>query len=264
MTTVRSPHAPGTRRIKRQRADLLVGHRLRQERRLAGLTTEDLSAFLGIGADALRRFEAGQHRLDAALLTAAVALLDIPLSFFSYEIERPMPQSANDPEAAARWVALPRPPAALARPGFAQVHPLIEVWRGTRGLLCDEVAAALRAGGVHHRTYLLRQSPRSSRLIIESCASGVAILRPCESLLMVGREFHELPDSAYGAWIAQAYAEAAQDARPRLQSVRATVRSGKSGTVHACYDRVLLPWRGRGADRLIMGISLQREVSFSP
>lgn len=264
MTLTRGPPAPMSRRKKRQRADLLVGNRLRQERLLAGLTTEDLASLLGIGPDALRRFEAGQRRIDAALLTAAVALLDIPLSFFSYEIERPATQAGDDPPDRARWVALPRPPCALALDGFAPVHPLIKLWRETRGLLCDEIPAALRAGGVLHRTHLLRQSPRSSRLIIESCAPGVAILRPCESLLMVGREFHELPDSAYGAWVAEAYAEAAQDGRPRLQSVRASIRGTKSGTVHARYDRALLPWRGPGTDRLIMGISLQREVSFSP
>lgn len=246
--------------MRSRQTDALVGNRLRQERLLAGYTVDDLAAFLGIGSGLLRRYETGQQPLEASRLAAAALLLDVPLSFFCYEIDRPLPHRTDDRADRARWVALPRPWSALSRPDFRPVQPLVKLWTETRGARSDEIDAALRAGGIRHRAYLLRQTPHASRLIVESFASGVAFLKPCESLLMTGREMHDMPDGDYGAWTAETYAEAARDGRPRLQSVRADIRTSSAATVRGRYDRILLPLRGPGSERSIIGISLRREI----
>ena len=247
-----------------RRRNLLVGQRLQQERLLAGFTVDDLAAFLGIARGRLRGYESGAVPVEADRLSAAAALFQIPLSFLCYEVDRPLLHAADGGADRARRVAVPRPWSALGRDEFIRLRPVIKLWTERRGALSDDIDAALGQGGVRHRANWLRQLPRSSRVVIESCAPGLAFLKPCESLLLAGRDCHEMPDAAYGEWIAEAYAQTAQDERPRLQSVRAAVRTSDDTTVCVRYDRVLLPWQGRGNDRLVLGVSLQREISVLP
>jgi hypothetical protein len=100
-------------------------------------------------------------------------------------------------------LAIGRPPAILDSPGFAQVTPIVTLWQTTRGELSDDVRRAIRGAGLFLRTILVRQAS-ASRLIIEHLGAGIAILLPCETLLVMGREFHDMPDQNYGAWVARA------------------------------------------------------------
>ncbi len=158
--------------------------------------------------------------------------------------------------------SVPRSLRNLATPPFAMVRPIIDLWKDRRGELGEEVFRALSLGGVSRRMYLLRQPPGSSRLVTEHCAAGVSFLRPCEGLLMIGREFHEMPDRDYGAWVAEAYASALWGRRLRLESVRSLIRTSAATTLRTRYDRVLMPWRS-GTDQFVMGISIEREAPTS-
>jgi hypothetical protein len=146
----------------------------------------------------------------------------------------------------------------LATPPFAMVRPIVELWRARRGELGEEVQRAIVAAGLFHRTILARQL--ASRLITEHFGAGIMIMRPCESMLTVGRDLNEQPDRDYGDWMAEAYAETSWARRLRLESVRAFVRTSAGTTLRTRYDRVLLPWRGEGDDLFVMCLSIQREV----
>jgi hypothetical protein len=148
----------------------------------------------------------------------------------------------------------------LATPPFAMVRPIVDLWKERRGELGEEVHRAIADAGLLHRTILARQAPQSSRLITEHFGAGIMIMRPCESMLTVGRELNEQPDRDYGAWMAEAYAETSWARRLRLESVRAFVRTSAGTTLRTRYDRLLMPWRGDGNDGFVMCLSIQREV----
>ncbi len=148
----------------------------------------------------------------------------------------------------------------LATPPFAVTRPIVDLWKERRGEFGDEVHRAVVHAGLLNRTILVRQPAQSSRLITEHFGAGIMIMHPCESMLTVGRELSEQPDRAYGAWMAEAYAETSWAKRLRLESVRAFVRRSDGTTLRTRYDRVLMPWRSAGNDVYVMCLSIQREV----
>ncbi|HZB93606.1 MAG TPA: helix-turn-helix transcriptional regulator [Stellaceae bacterium] len=74
---------------RRQRAerriDAQIGRRLREARRLAGATPQQLAEALGVTAQALQKYETGARRLTAAQMAAAVKFLGVPMSFLIKE-----------------------------------------------------------------------------------------------------------------------------------------------------------------------------------
>lgn len=158
------------------------------------------------------------------------------------------------------WLAAERDLAALGLPDFAQVRPLVYLWEACRGRLPDGIDHELFRFGLLPRALFVRQLPGSSRLVYAHFGSGIEFMRPCESLLMVGRDIDDLPDRAYGGWTARAYADSLAGRRPRLQSIRATIRLSETAAIQGRYDRLTLPWRGRRGERFVIGISLTRSV----
>jgi hypothetical protein len=146
----------------------------------------------------------------------------------------------------------------LNLPEFHAVREIIELWRGTHGELTDDVRRTAFASGLSQRTVLLRRVS-SSRLITEHLGAGIMILRPCEALLTIGRDFDDMPDRDYGAWVAEAYHEVLWSRGLRVDSVRASVRTSASSTLRTRYDRVLMPWRRKGDEMFGMGVSIRRE-----
>ena len=137
-------------------------------------------------------------------------------------------------------------------------QPKDEASRARLGQLTDDVRRTAFASGLFQRTILVRQSS-SSRLITEHLGAGIMILRPCEALLTIGRDFDDMPDRDYGAWVAKAYDEVLWSRRLRVDSVRASVRTSPSTTLRTRYDRVLMPWRRKGDEMFGMGVSIRRE-----
>jgi transcriptional regulator with XRE-family HTH domain len=238
--------------------DRMFGARLMQERLLAGTDPEKLASRLDVTADCLDDYETGRVRIGPTKLVAAATALGVPLSLLCYQEEKAT-HVVDAESGRTRWLAIPRPPNVLSTPSFRQVHSLLKMWSRTHGAWTNEIPRALTAGGVLHRTSVLRQMPQGSRLVFEYCAPGLAFLRPCESLTMVGREFVEGPDREFGARTIEGYMEAASRQRPLVQSVRALIRTSAGETLRARYDRVLLPWRYRSTDLLVMGVTLRRE-----
>lgn len=196
------------------------------------------------------------------LITRSDAETDIEFftSVFSF-IERAEVLAAGPPiEIKVPRYSVPRSLRNLATPSFGMVRPIVDLWKDRRGAFGEEVHRLVIAQGLLQRTVLARQMTRSSRFITEHIGAGIKIMRPCEALLIVGRELNEQPDRDYGAWVAEAYAETSWARRPRLESVRAFIRTSAGTSLRTRYDRVLLPWRGDGDDLYVMCLSIRREV----
>lgn len=148
----------------------------------------------------------------------------------------------------------------LATPPFAMVRPIVDLWRERRGEFGDEVHRAVLAQGLSPRMILVRKAGGSARLVTEHFGPGIMIMRPCESLAIIGRDFYEHhADRPYGTWVADAYAETLWRCQLRLESVRAVVQT-EAAALRVRYDRLIMPWRSGSTDLFAMAVSIQREV----
>jgi hypothetical protein len=149
---------------------------------------------------------------------------------------------------------------ALDLPAFRQVKPVVDLWRANRGRLSPELYAVLRATDLLERAVLVRKLPRSTRIVYEHFGGGIKMMRPCETLGMIGRDAHDVPDKEYGSWVADHYGDALSRRRLRLDGMRAMVATSQSATLRVRYDRLLMPWR-MGGDQYVLGLSIRRELS---
>ncbi len=62
--------------------DLHVGKRLRQRRRLLGLTQQKLAEAVSIRFQQIQKYESGANRISASRLWALSRALDVPVSYF--------------------------------------------------------------------------------------------------------------------------------------------------------------------------------------
>ena len=62
--------------------DVHVGSKLRQCRRSAGMSHQQLADKLGIKAQQIRNFETGAGRISPSVMRNIVAATDVPISFF--------------------------------------------------------------------------------------------------------------------------------------------------------------------------------------
>jgi transcriptional regulator with XRE-family HTH domain len=242
--------------------DRLIGHRLKQERRLAGKTREELGSALGVGGETIRAYEGGEMRLPPDRLAAATLALSVPMSLLFYPDDQNLPSDDEEATESRHRLAIRRPATVLDRPGFSKILPIIALWQEKHGLLGDDVHRAILDCGMLHRTVLVRQSSGSSRLITEHLGMHIKIYRPCESLAAVGQDFEEHhSDREHALWVAKAYAETLRDGHIRVESIRTFIRASAMSTLRIRYDRVLMPWRSSGGTDLVaMALSLQRET----
>jgi transcriptional regulator with XRE-family HTH domain len=238
--------------------DRTIGSRLRRERWLSGTSRDELGLALGVSGELVRAYECGEKRLAPGRLLAAISALGVPMWLLFGPGDRLAPSVADEDMDVRPTLAIRRPPVLLEHPGFAQVRPIVTLWQEMRGRLTDDVRRAILAAGLLPRTILVRHVS-ASRLVIEHVGAGIALLRPCETLLAIGSDFGDGPDRNYGAWLARAYDEALWSGALRVESVRASVLTSAATTLRTRYDRVLLPWRGKGHEMYVIGLSIRRE-----
>lgn len=241
-------------------AERLVGKSLWRERILAGKGREEIAAEAGTTAEAIRRYECGEERLGAKELALITRKLGVPLSFLCFP-DRETCDARNDDGGygSVRWIAAPRPLSTLSSPAYSAVQPLMRLWQEARGVLTPEIGQAIAASGWWHRTILVRSSTSGDRLITQHFGAGIAIMKPCESLLAIEHDFSDHHcDRDYAAWVANAYAETLWRHRPRLESIRALIHMGTAATLSGRYDRLIIPWRSGCNDRLAMALSIRR------
>jgi hypothetical protein len=157
------------------------------------------------------------------------------------------------------WLAAERDLAALGLQDFAAARPLVQLWHRMRGRLPDDIGAVAADSGLLHRMILVRRRARTSRLVFAHFGAGIECRPPGESDRLIDHDIHDHHDRKYGAWVADAYAEALKESRLHLRSIRATIRVSDTILARGRYDRLILPWRSAGGEDFAMGISLTRD-----
>ncbi|WP_281300931.1 MULTISPECIES: helix-turn-helix domain-containing protein [unclassified Iodidimonas] len=68
--------------------DNYVGRRIRERRKIVGLTQQKLAVKLGLSFQQVQKYERGTNRVGASKLVQLSQALDVPISYFFEEIER--------------------------------------------------------------------------------------------------------------------------------------------------------------------------------
>jgi hypothetical protein len=161
------------------------------------------------------------------------------------------------------WLATELGTEALEQPRLATLKPLFGLWQSSRGRLPEDFRGAVDALGLGRRAVLLRQLPEGDRLVHEIVPTGLPYMKPCEWLSLIGRDVENLPDQRYGAWAKRGYLQVLANGVPRVDAVRATIRTIDGSTLRSRYYRLAIPWQ-RANDVFISVVSVRRELSISP
>jgi hypothetical protein len=200
-------------------------------------------------------------RIIACMISASHSFYEMFPTVFDF-IERAEPLSKDGPiEIKLSRIAVPRSLRNLTLPPFSAAQPLLKLWRHQHGKLDPALQREIIAGP-YRRIVLIRQSASSSRMLFEHFGAAITIMRPCDTLVLVGRDIEEMYDRDYGHWATASYRETMLTGKPRLESMCADIRTPSAGTIRARYDRLLLPWYSRSGDRLALCISLIRHRSL--
>jgi hypothetical protein len=203
----------------------------------------------------------GATRVVLALATPEGWSHEIFADLWSFA-ERAEDMAAEGPIASRNpWHATELGLEALSAPAYAKVRPLLELWRARRGRVDGDLVRTLAGLGLLHRSIVVRQPPRSKRLVVEHFGAGIRMLKPCESFLIIGREFDDWPDRDYAERMAEGYVATLTSRRPRLEAIRAILGNSAARTVRVRYDRLLMPWTAATGDRLVLCVSMLRELS---
>jgi hypothetical protein len=162
------------------------------------------------------------------------------------------------------WIATRLSLDSLSRPRFASLQPLVGVWEACRGRLPEDFDRYVAEFGHQPRTILLQRKARSKRLVFEHVPIGSRMMKPDQWLNYIGHSLADMPDPQYSAWAHRTYSEVVASERPQLDSVRADTRSLDGAKLHMRYDRLLIPWRGRGSAVFVNAVTVRRELSITP
>ena len=77
-----------------KQVDVNVGHLIREQRKMMGLTQQDLADALGISYQQVQKYEIGTNRVSAGRLYELAQFLKVDISFFFEGLE---PTSRDDP-----------------------------------------------------------------------------------------------------------------------------------------------------------------------
>ncbi|MEM9169292.1 MAG: helix-turn-helix transcriptional regulator [Pseudomonadota bacterium] len=77
--------------------DLYVGKRLRQRRRLLGMTQQKLADAVGIRFQQIQKYESGANRISASRLWTLAHALNVPVSHFFEGVEQVVFNGAGAP-----------------------------------------------------------------------------------------------------------------------------------------------------------------------
>ncbi len=75
--------------------DVHVGQRVRQRRRLAGMTQQQLAERVGISFPQIQKYEAGTNRISASRMWDIAAAMEVPVSFFFEGLDGQAPDTGE-------------------------------------------------------------------------------------------------------------------------------------------------------------------------
>ena len=75
--------------------DVHVGQRVRQRRKLLGLTLQQLGDGVGTKAQQIQNYETGTNRISASRMWNIAAVMEVPVSFFFEGLDGQTPDTGN-------------------------------------------------------------------------------------------------------------------------------------------------------------------------
>ena len=76
-------------------ADVHVGQRMRQRRRMMGMTQQRLGGLVGVKLEQIQKYEAGENRISASTMSKIAAAMEVPVSYFFEGIEGQAPDTGE-------------------------------------------------------------------------------------------------------------------------------------------------------------------------
>jgi hypothetical protein len=150
----------------------------------------------------------------------------------------------------------------LRHPKRKQLWRLYTKWKRSRGQMSLAEFSSAVSNPYSAEAFIARL-PHHDRPIIETWPRYIKAYKPCEAVILLGREITDQPDTAYGHAVAPGYVSVNREERPRLELVEAVVHQASGLKRRSRYERLLLPWRAGAGERLVVSESLIRTARIS-
>lgn len=135
-------------------------------------------------------------------------------------------------------------------------HVLLGAWRECGGFIETLPTSALARADALDRSLTVKLAT-DGRMSIAECGPGFTLYGPGWHDTAVGRPFDDQPDQRYASWVQSDYRRAVASFEPQFDFVDATVVA-PDRTRRLVYERLVLPWCGKGGERLASSFSVIR------
>lgn len=135
------------------------------------------------------------------------------------------------------------------------MKPVLQKWRANFNRFDDTVLDFITEKGLLDRT-VIASVDGEGEPIFSFIGSGFRFYGRRFPVEAIGGKVRDQPDKDYGLWTDQIYRDTVHQEQPRLEQVRASIRSGDSVVHHTKYSRLLLPWFSCQRVKMLTAISL--------
>jgi hypothetical protein len=143
---------------------------------------------------------------------------------------------------------------------LAPLARLMRRWKAHQGSAPVQLDRLFADPALRGRAMMVRML-NDERGVVEYAGEGFSCFDSGWHRSVIGRDIWEQPDPSYGHLVAEAYAKTYRSNEPRLEFVEAAIRTPGCPLRRSRYERLLLPWRSRGAS-FVSAVSVLR-TSFS-
>jgi hypothetical protein len=134
---------------------------------------------------------------------------------------------------------------------------LLGAWKQCGGSIASLPTALFEQADVTDRSLTVKLIPDGRMSIVES-GPGFSLYGSSWHEKAVGRMLDDQPDQRYAAWIQDDYLRAIASFAPQFDYIDATVAIAPNRRRRLVYERLVLPWRGEGGERLASSFSVLR------
>jgi hypothetical protein len=140
-----------------------------------------------------------------------------------------------------------------------RMQPLLRLWnaadRGWRPTVDEE----FRRTQMLERSLVCSEEPRVAGLVIRHWGRTVDLVRGQWQRVAAGRAIESCPIPVIGSLLAHTYRQTIADAEPRLDVVDLVIETLDRQIVRRRrYDRLVLPWKGKGGRSVVTAVGFPR------
>lgn len=133
---------------------------------------------------------------------------------------------------------------------------LVRAWTALGGVYDRERLAGLFEKVLDRRYLVAKERENSRWLSIAEVGAGLVLYNVDWRVRLEGLRVDDMPDYAYGRWVAEGMRQAQRRGAPIHTEVDAMVRSSGGGLKRTRYRRVVLPFKDRNGHSVLVSASL--------